>query len=44
MSTKECHFLHCSANMALSVLYTLGRWEAGRSGGGGAWTRSVGVG
>ena len=31
-------------NMALLVLYGLGRWEAGRSGGGGAWTRSAGVG
>ena len=28
-------------NMALSVLYGLGRWEAGRSGG--AWTRSARV-
>ena len=31
--------------MALSMLYGLGSWEAGSSGGGGgAWTRSSGVG
>ena len=29
-------------NMALSVLYGLGRWEAGRSGG--SWTHSARVG
>ena len=31
-------------NMSLSMLYGLGRWEAGRNGGGGAWTPRGGVG